>query len=78
MVEKFISASADYLKFTFGVMLPATAGFFLYACFVTGGADHAQSLTVVNTMEITVALVLATKILTGVFFPGDRLRREWC
>jgi hypothetical protein len=74
MGEKFLSATGDYLKFTFGAMLLATAGFFLYAYFVAGGAAHREQFeTVKYTIEITVLLVFSTKILTGVFSSRERI-----
>ena len=67
MVEKFIGATADYLKFTFGVMLLATVALFLYASIRTGNIGDGQF----HFVENAIMLVVATKILSGVFSLRD-------
>ena len=53
MGEKFLNAAADYLKFTFGAMLLATAAFFLYAYIFATGASHREDFEIVRyTTEI--------------------------
>jgi hypothetical protein len=67
MVEKLIGAIADYLKFTFGVMLLATVALFLYASIRTGNVGAEQF----HFLENTVMLVVATKILSSVLSSTD-------
>jgi hypothetical protein len=68
MIEQFLSATADYLKFTFGAMLLATAGFFLYAYLFAVGAGHREEFDlVVHGIEISTLSIIAVKTLTSGF-----------
>jgi hypothetical protein len=74
MIEKFLSATADYLKFTFGAMLLATAGFFLYAYIFAGGAEHQGNLdSVAHSVELSILSIVAVKVLSSFFLTGEHI-----
>ena len=74
MAEKIFSAAADYLKFTFGAMLLAIAGFFLYAYILSPGADRREEFGAVwHSVEISLLAIFAVKLLTSAFSSEERI-----